>query len=135
MLPLGDVAGWRYAGVPLDESEKQRLIEAGRRAAQAWLDERVIAKLESRVELDLWLTALVNGDGSARIIPGRDRPEGEAVIEDGPTSGPDGEPRAGLRLWRVLEYVALSYGACAAILVEREVFDDQGNKRDLWMPG
>ena len=119
----------------MDDHEAQHLTEAGRRAAQAWIDEnQVVGEFVLEEHDEAWLQILVGRDGSAKVIPCTFRPEGEEVSEDGPAVGPGGEPGVGLTLWRPLEYVRLASGTRCAVFVEKEVFDDRGNKRDLWMP-
>lgn len=119
----------------MDAHDSWRLIEAGRRAAQAWLDESGIPdKPSSDDGSEVWLQVLVGNDGTDEVIPSTFRPDDEMVKENGTAAGPGGEPGMALKLWRPLEYLTLASGTRVAVYAEKEVLDDRGKRRDLWMP-
>lgn len=115
------------------DADAQRVIDAGCRAAQDWLDENGVGRHESAGD-NVWLQVLVEPDLQARIRPCAFRPDDDDVVEDGPAPGPDGEPGIGMRLWRPLAHTSVPGGTKVAVYVEKPVFDDAGKPRKLWMP-
>lgn len=113
--------------------DTQHLIGAGCRAAQAWLDDHNMPRFELDGQ-DAWLQVLVEADLLTQVRPCAFRPDEDDVVEDGPATGPAGEPGIGMRLWRPLAHTILPGGTKVAVYVAKPVYDDAGEPRKLWMP-